>query len=152
MERNPEVYKLIHSDFSDIELADIKKAGMAAMDRFVDIVKKDTSHCLSYFLRAGEGLNKKQAKEVLINIGTKPDGFGGVFPYQINTNYFMGGVNELIAYFMDLKALYNLSYGVYIVGAFKDGRAVGCTIKILTNNNKQKCWRFRTFLKTYRIK
>ncbi len=29
---------------------------------------------------------------------------------------------------MDLKALYNLSYGVYIVGAFKDGRAVGCTI------------------------
>ena len=101
MERNPEVYKLIHSDFSDIELADIKKAGMAAMDRFVDIVKKDTSHCLSYFLRAGEGLNKKQAKEVLINIGTKPDGFGGVFPYQINTNYFMGGVNELISYFMD---------------------------------------------------
>ena len=80
MERNPEVYKLIHSDFSDIELADIKKAGMAAMDRFVDIVKKDTSHCLSYFLRAGEGLNKKQAKEVLINIGTKPDGFGGVVP------------------------------------------------------------------------
>lgn len=29
---------------------------------------------------------------------------------------------------MDLKVLYNLSYGVYIVGAFKDGRAVGCTI------------------------
>lgn len=29
---------------------------------------------------------------------------------------------------MNLKVLYNLSYGVYIVGAFKDGRAVGCTI------------------------
>ena len=29
---------------------------------------------------------------------------------------------------MDLKALYNLSYGVYIVGAFMDGRPVGCTI------------------------
>ena len=29
---------------------------------------------------------------------------------------------------MDPKVLYNLSYGVYIVGAFKDGRPVGCTI------------------------
>lgn len=29
---------------------------------------------------------------------------------------------------MDLKVLYSLSYGVYIVGAFKDGRPVGCTI------------------------
>ena len=29
---------------------------------------------------------------------------------------------------MDLNVLHNLSYGVFIVGAFKDGRAVGCTI------------------------
>lgn len=29
---------------------------------------------------------------------------------------------------MDPKVLYNLSYGVYIVGTFKDGRPVGCTI------------------------
>lgn len=29
---------------------------------------------------------------------------------------------------MDPEVLYNLSYGVYIIGAFKDGRPVGCTI------------------------
>lgn len=29
---------------------------------------------------------------------------------------------------MDLSVLYNLSYGLYIVGAFKDGRATGCVI------------------------
>lgn len=29
---------------------------------------------------------------------------------------------------MDLSVLYNLSYGLYIVGAFKDGHAVGCVI------------------------
>lgn len=29
---------------------------------------------------------------------------------------------------MDPTVLYNLSYGLYIVGAFKDGRPVGCTI------------------------
>ncbi len=29
---------------------------------------------------------------------------------------------------MDTTVLYNLSYGLYIVGAFIDGRAVGCTI------------------------
>lgn len=29
---------------------------------------------------------------------------------------------------MDLTVLYNLTYGMYIVGAFKDGRPVGCVI------------------------
>lgn len=29
---------------------------------------------------------------------------------------------------MNLSVLYNLSYGIYVVGAFKDGRAVGCII------------------------
>ncbi len=29
---------------------------------------------------------------------------------------------------MDTTVLYNLTYGLYIVGAFMDGRAVGCTI------------------------
>lgn len=29
---------------------------------------------------------------------------------------------------MDLSVLYNLSYGLYVLGAFKDGRAVGCVI------------------------
>lgn len=29
---------------------------------------------------------------------------------------------------MDLTVLYNLTYGLYVVGAFKDGRAVGCVI------------------------
>ena len=29
---------------------------------------------------------------------------------------------------MDLTVLYKLTYGLYIVGAFKDGRPVGCVI------------------------
>ena len=29
---------------------------------------------------------------------------------------------------MDLKVLYKLTYGLYVVGAFKDGRAVGCVV------------------------
>lgn len=29
---------------------------------------------------------------------------------------------------MDLTVLYNLSYGLYIVGAFKDGRPAGCVV------------------------
>lgn len=101
MERNKEVYDIIHSDFTNVAIEDIKSAGLKGMDRLADIIKKDTQHCLSYFIRAGEGLNKKQAKEVFVNIGTKPSGDGGVFPYQVNTNYFMGGSNDLISYFID---------------------------------------------------
>lgn len=29
---------------------------------------------------------------------------------------------------MDTKVLYNLSYGLYIIGAFKDGRPAGCVV------------------------
>lgn len=101
MDRNKDIYDIIHSDFTDVPLADIKKRGMEAMNRFVEIVKEDSRHCLSYFVRAGEGLNKKQAKEVLVNIGTKPDGLGGIFPHQVNTNYFLGGVNSIIPFFID---------------------------------------------------
>lgn len=38
---------------------------------------------------------------------------------------------ELLSLFpaaMDLTVLYNLTYGLYIVGAFKDGRPMGCVI------------------------
>lgn len=101
MNTNKEVYDIIHSDFSNVPLDDNKKAGMEAMNRLTDIIKDTPSHCLCNFIRAGEGLNKKQAKEVLVNIGTKPDGLGGIYPYQINTNYFMGGVNELIPFFIE---------------------------------------------------
>ena len=101
MERNPEVYDIMHSDFSDVPLVDVKKKGLESMKRFVDIVRDDPKHCLSYFIRAQEGLNIKQAKEVFVNIGSKPDGLGGVFPYQVNTSYFRGGVNSIIPFFID---------------------------------------------------
>ena len=29
---------------------------------------------------------------------------------------------------MDITTLYKLTYGLYVVGAFIDGKAVGCTI------------------------
>lgn len=101
MKKNPEVYDIIHSDFSNIPLSDISKVGMEKMGRLMDIIKDDEDHCLSNFVRAGEGLTPKQAKEVLVNIGTKPDGLGGVYPYQINTNYFMHGVDELVPFFIE---------------------------------------------------
>lgn len=101
MNTNKEVYDIIHSDFSNIPLPDNKRAGMEAMNRLSEIIKNTPQHCLSNFIKSGEGLNKKQAKEVMVNIGTKPDGQGGIFPYQINTNYFMGGVNELVPFFIE---------------------------------------------------
>lgn len=101
MDINQETWDIIHIDLSNVPLADVKKAGMEAMNRLTEIIKNHPEHCLSNFIKSGEGLNKKQAKEVMVNIGTKPDGQGGIFPYQINTNYFMGGVKELVPFFME---------------------------------------------------
>ena len=58
-------------------------------------------HCLSDAFRAGEGVKAKQAREVLINIGVKPNGEGGVFPYVVNTSYISGGANNVAFHILE---------------------------------------------------
>lgn len=98
MNKEPEFDALIHTQISnDVPMDSVKKVGMEKMNRMVDYIL-DSDHCLKDFFRAGEGINKKQFKEVAINIGTKPDGRGGVYPTIINKNFMIGGVNDAVSF------------------------------------------------------
>ncbi len=100
MNKYPEFNDIIHADLSKVPLEDVKNVGMELTYKAVDYIK-NSDHCLSNSFRAGEGINIKQYKEFSINIGSKPDGKGGVFPAIINSSFLTGGVNDLLSYFIE---------------------------------------------------
>ena len=91
MNKYPDFNETIHFDPTGIPLEDIKDAGMKATNLQIDYIK-NSDHCLKDAFIAGEGINAKQYKEVSVNIGTKPDGQGGVFPNPIQGSFINGGL------------------------------------------------------------
>jgi hypothetical protein len=76
------------------------------MNRLIDYIvnaKKyiGRDHCLSDAFRSKEGIKPKQAREVLVNIGMKPNGEGGIFPYVVNTSYISGGANNVAFHILE---------------------------------------------------
>lgn len=58
-------------------------------------------HCLSDAFRSKEGIKPKQAREMYVNIGVKPNGEGGIFPYVVNTSYISGGANNVAFHILE---------------------------------------------------
>lgn len=106
MDACPEFYECMHADLSNVPIEDIKGVGMKYANRAIEIMKdaKDYlgyDHCLADACRGGQGINPKQFKEFTINIGTKPDGQGGIFPVAINKSFINGGVSTPLDYFIE---------------------------------------------------
>ena len=100
MNADPVFYQCLHSDLSNVPLDKIKDVGMDITNESIRRIK-NSDHCLADSFRAGEGINPKQYKEVLINVGTKPDGNGGVFNNSINSSLSNGGLKTLSDNFID---------------------------------------------------
>lgn len=96
MNESPKAYEALHVDLSNVPLEDVKNVGMSYTNQLIEEIK-NSDHCLADAFRAGEGVNIRQFKEFAVNIGTKPDGQGGVYPYIINNSYINGGVNDLLS-------------------------------------------------------
>lgn len=89
----PEFNDIIHLDINGTPMEDVKEEGMKATSKMMEyITRADRDHSLKYPFIAKEGVNVKQFKEVAVNIGTKPNGQGGVFPHPINTSFINGGL------------------------------------------------------------
>lgn len=91
MEKYPEFNDTVHFDVSNIPLADVKNAGLDAAKVQIEYIK-NSDHCLRDSFRTGEAISPKQYKEVAVNIGTKPDGHGSVFPHPIYHSFMNGGL------------------------------------------------------------
>jgi hypothetical protein len=100
MQKYPEFNEAIHADLTGVPIEDVKKVGMDYAYTQIKYIKEN-DHCLRDSFISGEAINPKQYKEVSVNIGTKPDGQGGVFPYVINNSFINGGVTEPEAYVID---------------------------------------------------
>lgn len=106
MEKSPEFYECMHADLSNVPIEDIKSVGMSYANKAIHIMKHSKEllgydHCLADACRASEGVNPKQFKEFTINIGTKPNGRGGVFNKPIYRSFINGGVENPADYFIE---------------------------------------------------
>lgn len=106
MENDPESDDILHADLSNVPLEDVKSVGMDKTNKLIDRIKKAKSHlgyehCMADAFRASECIKPRQFKEYAINIGSKPDGQGGVFPVSINRSFINGGVSDPVDYFIE---------------------------------------------------
>jgi hypothetical protein len=109
MKKSKEFYDMLHADLSNLPLEDVKKVGMDITNKSIHMMKNAKEilgydHCLADSWRASEAINPKQYKEFATNIGTKPDGKGGVYSHIINTSFINGGLNDLLSNYIESNA------------------------------------------------
>ena len=91
MKKYPEFNDTIHFSTEGIPIEDIKEAGIEATNKQIKYIKNSNHHLRDSF-RTGEAISPKQYKEVAVNIGSKPDGQGSVFPHPIKHSFMNGGL------------------------------------------------------------
>ena len=100
MNQYPEFWDTMHLDVSNIPLEDVKEYGMEITHKQIEYIKK-SNHCLSDSFRTGEAVSPKQYKEVAVNIGSKPDGKGSVYPVAVNHSFLNGGLQNPTELFIE---------------------------------------------------
>lgn len=101
MKTDQELYDAIHSDLSLVPMENVKDVGMQLTKTGISSIMKSDKHWLRPYIRAKQGVNIKQFREFMFNIGTVPDGNGGIYPYIINGNYANRGITDISAYEVD---------------------------------------------------
>ena len=94
MNKNQEFWNYLHADLSNVPLEDVKNVGQEITNKAIKIIE-NSDHCLADSFATGEGVNRKQFREFAVNIGTIPDGNGGVYPNIVNNSFINGGVNVI---------------------------------------------------------
>lgn len=107
MKKSKRYREILHTDLSNIPLEQVKSEGMKLTNEMIKIITEQGKsllgfeHGLANAFRAKESVKPKQYKEIYVNIGTKPDIDGTVFPHSINHSFLHGGVRENVDYMID---------------------------------------------------
>lgn len=106
MNANPTFYNLLHCSMQGVPFDQVKDAGMELTNQAIEIIKDSEryigyEHGLANSFRASEAINPRQYKEACVNIGTKPNGTGGIYPYIIDKSFMNGGVNDPLSYLIE---------------------------------------------------
>ena len=102
----PAFKDLLHISLADVPFEDVKSRGQDATNEAIKIIKDSEyyigyEHGLTNSFRSKEAINPRQYKEASLNIGTKPNGSGGIFPYIIDKNFKTGGINDPLSFFIE---------------------------------------------------
>lgn len=117
MNASSEFDALYHCSLAGVPFDQVKERGMDITYQAIDIIKNSKKllgfeHGLANSFRANEAINPRQFKEASFNIGTKPNGSGGIYPYIIDKSFKTGGVNDPLSYFIEsstARAAQNMS-------------------------------------------
>lgn len=103
--RNEEFNDLIHTKV-DVDTQTFDEIENYIQDRFeraLEIIKQEENEmCFSEYIRCGEGLNLKQLRQYMINVGLKPSLNGDVHPLAVNAN-LLTGFDNYSDYYFDSK-------------------------------------------------
>lgn len=100
MKSEPRVRELLNCDLSDVPIETVSDVANDLLNELMGYILK-SDHCLKDNILSGQGFSKKQFRELVISIASKPNGMGGVFLYTINSSYMNGGLNNLTSLFID---------------------------------------------------
>ncbi len=76
------------------------------MHEEIEILKSE-ENVLKPILCSGAGIKDQQLREFSINGGLKPDLSGNTVPIPINSNFLVGGLSNIINYYIDATGLQN---------------------------------------------
>lgn len=98
MKKDKVLWDCIHCDLSNVPIEDVKDIGQKYTNEGIKRIITSKTHWASPYFRAKQGLNIKQFREFMFNIGTVPDGNGGVYPNIINGSYVNRGITGITEY------------------------------------------------------
>lgn len=96
----PEFDEILHKDYSQYPAEQMNSIAMKDTNRLIELILDSKrimgrEHCLIDAFRAQVGVKPKQFREFVTNIGVKPNGEGGIFPYSIDASYMRGGLSTI---------------------------------------------------------
>lgn len=130
MRTNPAFYDAVHCDLSSADIAEIKDKGQKYTNEGIEAIIESKHHWAEPFFRSKQGINKKQFRELLFNIGTVPDDNGSIYPKPINGNFCNRGITEPVDYLIEARK----SRRAQILGHQNVGTS-GAFARILNLNN-----------------
>lgn len=100
---NKEIYDLNHTKIpKDMHINDSENYLNDRLNRYISIMTNDSEdNVLKPFLRSGQGVNKKQLREMVISSGFKPDLSGNTYPVKPKSNLLTDGYRNPLDYTID---------------------------------------------------
>lgn len=105
----PEFYNLLHCSMQGVPIDQVKDVGLEKAKRVAELIKDSEKyigypHGLKASFEANEAINIRQYKEAMLNLGTKPNGTGGIYPYIIDKSFVNGGVNDPVSFLIEANS------------------------------------------------